>query len=489
VNGREPVSDRDREYIERATLEAKRRSPHHPTLVFDFVRDLLVKRADYVSDAEREEQMRFVGKFQQVTSPVTAKGIEDTALYIYNRLTSLNDVGSDPAHFGVSPEAMHKWLAERVARWPHGLSATSTHDTKRSEDVRARLNVLAELPGAWKQAISHWSRINARGRSTVDGELYPTRNEEYLLYQTLVGSWPLTSMTAGQSQKYRERIIAYMHKAMREAKVFTSWLNPSSAHEQAMTRFVEFVLAPENMAFRESFMPFEERIARYGLYNSLAQVALKIGAPGIPDFYQGTELWDFSLVDPDNRRPVDYERRQRLLRDLDIALEHEAPSALAARLMIEPQDDRTKLFATSGLLRFRRAHLSLFQSGGYLPLTVNGSRADHVFAFSRSWGAESVVVVVPRLIATLLPDAEMSPTGERVWGDTRIELPADAPASYRHVLTRECVRAGTARWDEPPTTDRSRLPRHDQRVLRVADVFSHFPVAFLEAQGAPAPTE
>jgi (1->4)-alpha-D-glucan 1-alpha-D-glucosylmutase len=478
VNAREPVSERDREYIERATLEAMRRSPHHPALVFDFVRDLLLKRADYLSDAEREEQMRFVGKFQQVTSPVTAKGIEDTALYIYNRLTSLNDVGSEPARFGVSADAVHTWLADRAARWPHGFSATSTHDTKRSEDVRARLNVLSEVPGAWKQAISRWARMNARGRSAIDGQLYPTRNEEYLLYQTLVGTWPLTSMTAGQSQEYRGRIVAYMQKAMREAKVVTNWLNPSHAHERAMTRFVEFVLAPENMAFRESFVPFQERIARYGLYNSLAQVALKIGAPGVPDFYQGTELWDFSLVDPDNRRPVDYERCRSLLEELDIALREAGRAALAERLMTEPHDDRLKLFVTSALLRFRRTHLTLFQRGGYHPLAVEGLCRDHVFAFSRTAGRESVVVVVPRLIATLLPDADASPTGERVWGDTRIALPPDAPASYRHVLTDECVRACTTRSPES-TADLSGRAPHGARVLRLADAFSHVPVAFL----------
>jgi (1->4)-alpha-D-glucan 1-alpha-D-glucosylmutase len=195
VNPREPVSEHDREYIERATSEAKRRNRSHPAFVFDFVRDLLLKKADYIGEAEREEHLRFVGKFQQVTSPVTAKGIEDTALYIYNRLTSLNEVGAQPDRFAMSPDALHAWLADRLAQWPHGLSATSTHDAKRSEDVRARLNVLSELPGAWKQAISSWARINGRGRSVLDGQSYPSRNEEYFLYQTLVGSWPLAGMT------------------------------------------------------------------------------------------------------------------------------------------------------------------------------------------------------------------------------------------------------------------------------------------------------
>ena len=311
VNDREPdVSERDRTYIEQAVREAKRRNTNRPAAVYYFVRDLLLKRADYIPESERAEHMDFVARFQQVTSPVTAKGIEDTALYIYNRLVSLNEVGSEPDHFGVAPRALHAWLADRLARWRHALSATSTHDTKRGEDVRARLNVLSEVPDAWKQATSRWARSNRRGRTIIDGQSYPSRNEEYLLYQTLVGTWPPAPMDAAQEQVYRERIVAYMQKAMREAKVFTSWLNPSEPHEEAMKQFVEAVLDPDNTAFREDFVAFQDRIADFGVYNSLAQLAVKIAAPGVPDFYQGTELWDFSLVDPDNRRAVDFGRRQ-----------------------------------------------------------------------------------------------------------------------------------------------------------------------------------
>jgi (1->4)-alpha-D-glucan 1-alpha-D-glucosylmutase len=302
VTDREPVSDQDRDAIERAVRQAKRRNPNRPAAVYDFVRDLLLKKADYVVESTGDEHMRFVGKFQQVTSPVTAKGIEDTALYIYNRLVSLNEVGGEPDHFGVAPEHLHGWLRRRAERWPHGLSATSTHDTKRSEDVRARLNVLSEIPGAWKQAVSRWARINRRGRSQIDEQSYPSRNEEYLLYQALLGTWPLEPMPPSEEKAYRDRIVAYMHKAMREAKVYTSWINPSEPHEEAMARFVDAVLAPDNRAFREDFLKVHRVVSQYGIYNSLAQLAIKVGAPGVPDFYQGTELWDFSLVDPDNRR-------------------------------------------------------------------------------------------------------------------------------------------------------------------------------------------
>jgi (1->4)-alpha-D-glucan 1-alpha-D-glucosylmutase len=466
VNDREPPSARDREYIEHAVREAKRRNPGRPPLVFDFVRDLLLKKADYIPEREHDAHMRFVGKFQQVTSPVTAKGIEDTALYIYNRLTSLNEVGSEPDRFGVTPDAMHAWLRARAERWPHSLSATSTHDTKRSEDVRARVNVLSELPGAWKQATARWARANRRGRSMVDGQSYPSRNEEYLLYQTLVGTWPLEPMTPEGEQEYRDRIIAYMHKAMREAKVFTSWLNPSARHEQAMAKFIQMTLAPDNTAFRDDFLEFERRVAQYGIYNSLAQLAIKVGAPGIPDFYQGTEVWDFSLVDPDNRRPVDYERRRAMLCELREMNDPARRADLATRLMARPPDDRLKLYATTALLQFRRDEYELFQRGDYGPLAVDGGKRDHLFAFARTYENQQVVIAVPRLLAELVPDANVAPLGERVWGDTAISLPGSAGPAYRQIFSGRCLK----------------VQRDGERIsLRAADVFEDFPIAFLHA--------
>lgn len=282
VNERElDVSERDRAYLEAAVREAKRRDPTRPSSVYHFIRDLLLKRADYIPESERDEQLQFVGKFQQVTSPVTAKGIEDTALYMYNRLVSLNEVGGEPDRFGVVPGELHAWLAAHAARWPHSLSATSTHNTKRSEDVRARINVLSELMSAWRQVTSRWARINRRFRSVVDGQSYPSPNEEYLLYQALVGTWPLEPMDEAAERAYRDRLTAYMQKAMREAKVFTSWINPSEEHERAMARFVEGVLSPDHESFRRDFVPFAARVARYGLYNSLAQLAIKAAAPGV----------------------------------------------------------------------------------------------------------------------------------------------------------------------------------------------------------------
>jgi (1->4)-alpha-D-glucan 1-alpha-D-glucosylmutase len=466
VNSRDAeVSDRDRSYIERAVREAKRRNPTRPHAVYDFVRDLLLKRASYIPDSERDEHLRFLGKFQQVTSPVTAKGIEDTALYIYNRLVSLNEVGGEPDHFGTTPAAFHAWLKERAQRWPHGLSATSTHDTKRSEDVRARLNVLSEIPGAWKQAAARWARLNRRARTTIDGQSYPSRNEEYLLYQILIGSWPLGPMNESGERDYTARIVAYMQKAMREAKVFSSWLNPSEPHEQAMTRFVEMTLSPEHEAFRKDFVDFQSRIARIGIWNSLAQLTIKICAPGVPDFYQGSELWDLSLVDPDNRRPVDYARRRALLGEIDQGLQAGERAGLVARLMAHPEDDRLKLFATTGLLRFRRDRRHVFDGADYAAVAVTGARREHVFAFTRALGDEHILVAVPRLIAALAPDGT-PPLGERVWSDTTVTPGVQARSAYRDVLTDRLV----------PIRRENGRPH-----VRAADLFEHFPIACLEA--------
>jgi (1->4)-alpha-D-glucan 1-alpha-D-glucosylmutase len=483
VNEREQVRRRDRQYIEFAVAEAKRRNPGRPRAVFDFVRDLLLKQADYIPEEEREEHLRFVGKFQQVTSPVTAKGIEDTALYNYNRLVSLNEVGGEPDHFGIAPDALHDWLRSRAAKWPHALSATSTHDTKRSEDVRARLNALSELPGAWKQAAGRWARANRRGRTTIDDQSYPSRNEEYLLYQTLVGSWPLDPMDAEGERIYRERIVSYMQKAMREAKIVTSWLNPSERHEQAMKEFIEAILDVGNTAFRDDFIEFQARIARYGIYNSLAQVAVKVGAPGVPDFYQGTELWDFSLVDPDNRRPVDYARRAALLEELTPAVRREGGlRPLFERLAASPTQDRLKLAVTHGLLDFRRAHADIFQHGDYEPLAFEGVRREHAFGFARRHGGHRVLVIVPRLIAGLIPDANVPPLGEKVWGDTIVRLPERA-ASIREVAEAADSDGGgspdsRASFRNALTGERTTADAH---ALRLADIFAVAPVAMLHS--------
>ena len=465
VTASEPVGDHDRRYIAAAVASARRRAPAVSGLMFDFVERLLLKLTQVTTPEECEERARFIGKLQQITSPVAAKGTEDTALYVYNRLVSLNEVGSDPMQFGLEPEAVHDWMTARQERSPSALSATSTHDTKRGEDVRARLNVLSEIPGLWKAAHARWRAVNRRFRSEVRGMLAPDANEEYLIYQTLVGAWPLES-GAGVETAFRDRMAAYMTKALREAKVHTSWLSPDHEYEAAVERFVRAILdrGRPNL-FLQAFELFQARVAQFGIYNSLSQLLIKITAPGVPDFYQGTELWDLNLVDPDNRRPVDYTGRRRALADLD----HADPSALLA----QRADGRVKMFVTNRALAARAARRDLYERGEYLPIRTSGERRGCVFAFGRGGRppgpartgpdpADLAITCVPRLIATLTPDGSVPPLGPEVWGDTRIEVRDARP--LRDVFTGatlEPVRIG------------------DGYALPAAVIFERFPVALL----------
>lgn len=468
TDGSEPVTDRDQAYIRLAVARAKRRNPALSGLVFDFVRSLLLKEWDERTQQDRREQLRFVMKFQQTTSPVTAKGVEDTAFYLYNRLVSLNEVGGEPDQFGVPPATFHKRIRERQGHWPCSLSATSTHDNKRSEDVRARINVLSELPREWRAHLNRWSRLNKKHKTDVDGRLAPDRNEEYLLYQTLIGAWPLEALDESRYHVFCERIQDYMEKALRESKVHTSWVNPDHTYEEAVRRFVERILdrAPSN-PFLADFLPFQGRIAHYGMWNSLSQVLLKIAAPGIPDFYQGTEVWDLSLVDPDNRRPVDFALRARLLKELDHACAGTEGDrlALAGTLLRNWTDGRLKLYVTATVLRYRRAHADLFRDGEYVPLESGGIREAHVCAFARLHGDHAVVAAVPRLVAELCPDVRL-PLGSEVWGDTWVTVPSWRPGSgYRNLFTGEALSSQSA---------------GDRQTLSLSEVFAQFPVAMLE---------
>jgi (1->4)-alpha-D-glucan 1-alpha-D-glucosylmutase len=436
-SGAAPASDRDRHYIELAVAMARRRNPAATWLVFDFIRDLLLKEADYIPEAERDDYARFVAKFQQTTSPVTAKGVEDTALYVYTRLVSLNEVGGDPSRFGTPPSELHAWLSERAQRWPAALSTTSTHDTKRSEDVRARIDVLSEIPGAWKTALARASRAGRRHQRTVAGLDAPDRGEEYVLYQTLVGAWPFEALEGVPGPDFVERICAFMVKAMREAKRHSSWLNPWPEWEDAVTGFVRANLDPKTGApFLDALRPVAVRAAHAGIWNSLAQVLVKITAPGVPDFYQGTESWDLSLVDPDNRRPVDYAARRAMLGDVEGPL---TPGALAD-VVRQRTDGRLKVLVTARALAARHARLRLFARGTYVPLDVRGARAAHVFAFARVDAGESAITIVPRLTTGLVSAAADVPAGESVWGDTDVVLPAGtAGGGWVDALTRRAV--------------------------------------------------
>ncbi len=461
------ILDRDRMFLRQAVTHSKRRNPAVSGLVFDFVRDQLLTSSDH-DEPDREGRLKFVTKFQQTTSPVTAKGIEDTAFYRYNRFISLNDVGSDPQQFGILPSLVHHQLKSRQEHWPGSLSTTSTHDTKRSEDVRARLNVLSELPKQWKDHASRWHKMNRRFKTKTGGESVPDRNEEYLLYQTLIGVWPLERMNEHEYAGFVDRIQAYMNKAVKEAKEHTSWVSPDAEYEEAIKHFVALVLdRSTSNAFLDDFLPFQELFAQYGLYNSLSQLLVKLMAPGVPDFYQGTELWDFSLVDPDNRRPVDFSARARILAELNKA-SATAPSrvALIQDLFAQRADGRIKLFLTAEALRYRRDNRALFYSGDYVPLEGTGEKSEYLFAFARIHGEGSIVAVVPRLLTRVIPDAHTAPLGETVWKDTWLTLPA-----WREGTTFRNIFTGTML---------STVTRDDRQVLPVGEILLHSPVAWLE---------
>lgn len=469
IDGRNPeVSLQDRACVEVAVAFAKRRNPATNVSVFDFVRDTLLLRYPENADAAyKRDQLAFVQKFQQLTSPVTAKGLEDTAFYRYHPLLSLNEVGGEPDRFGVPVEEFHRQCLARQEKWPAGLSATSTHDTKRSEDVRARINVLSEVPRAWRQAVSRWHRWNRRHLSEVDGGPAPTRNDEYLLYQTLVGAWPLGPTGPDEMAALTARIQKYMLKATKEAKLNTSWINPNEAYDEAVSGFVAKILDPRaGNRFLTDFPAFHAPIARLGMVNSLAQTLVKITAPGVPDFYQGTELWDFSLVDPDNRRPVDFSARERLLTGLRKRLAANDPAAVARALVAKWEDGLAKMYVIHRTLHCRRRSPELFQAGDYVPLRAGGAGGDHVVAFARRRAAAVAITVVPRLAAALTDGGSRLPMGSDIWRDTWVEVPRNFPGGpYGHLFTGATVEASDG----------------DDRRLRVREALADFPVALLEA--------
>jgi (1->4)-alpha-D-glucan 1-alpha-D-glucosylmutase len=464
----EGLREADRRSIKMAVLRAMARNPVLSPSLFRFVGDmLLLKYPDRASEEDRAEQRRFAGKFQQVTAPVMAKGLEDTAYYVYNRLLSLNEVGGDPGRFGVPPAELHRYNRDRQAKWPWSLSPLSTHDTKRSEDVRARLNVLSELPQEWQECLGRWGKLNEPHRREAEGMTVPDPNDEYLLYQTLLGAWPLDPYSAQEYEEFVRRIQAYMLKALHEAKVHTSWANPNPTYDDAVQQFVARILDEKtNAAFLLDFRTFQRRISHYGLFNSLAQTLLKISSPGVADTYQGTELWDFSLVDPDNRRPVDYERRRQMLQDLQARI---APGQdrrpLARELTGAREDGRIKLYVTWQGLLCRRDHPGLFAAGDYLPAAAAGARAEHLFSFVRRQDANVAIVAVPRLLTRLVPRMEDLPLGREVWQDTRLLLhDIDPGLRFRNVFTGE---------------DLALTEQQGQRGFALADLFASFPVALL----------
>jgi (1->4)-alpha-D-glucan 1-alpha-D-glucosylmutase len=465
VSRRGELDERDRSVVEQTIARARRRSPVVDPSIYDFLRDVLLQRyPEGLSDDEKEEWLEFTLKLQQVTGPVSAKAVEDTAFYSYGRLVSLNEVGGSPGRFGAPPAEVHALLGERGERFPGSLSATSTHDTKRSEDVRVRIDALTELASEWRSAVVRWARLNAPLRGGDEERPAPDRRDELFLYQTLVGAFPDEGLVPGDRahEDFTRRIVAYMEKALREAKVHTSWTSPDEGYEAAVRAFVEGALA--SRPFLDELSSLAGRVARAGRLSSLAQVALKCAAPGVPDVYQGCELWDLSLVDPDNRRPVDFELRARSLEGIDAELaKGPAARAALARALSGPSglvSGRAKLLLLRVALHLRRREPELFRAGDYRPLDADGPLAEHVFAFSRAVPGRALVCAVPRLVL-----APLEAGGGAVRWEGALALP---PALPRRWL--DAVSGATREGPHIP----------------LADLFADFPVALLvsEDEGA-----
>ena len=449
----QPVSEEDRQIVERAIAAAKRRNPAMEESIFDFLRDVLLFRFPTNLDAAgRAAHTHFVLKFQQTTGPVMAKGLEDTVFYIYNRLAALNEVGGEPQQFGLSVNAFHERNLDRQRHWPAGLLATSTHDTKRSEDVRARIAAISEIPELWRRSLQRWHTANRRWKRTVNDLEAPDGNEEYLLYQTLLGTWPMQADGEPEpipAPEYIERIQAYMAKALKEAKINTSWIQPNEEWDAAMRDFVAAILdASQRNKFLSTFCPVAKEIARLGAINSLTQTLFKLTSPGVPDIYQGNEVWDYSLVDPDNRRAVDYDLRGQMLKSLSVATPNE--------LMPTWPDGRIKMFLTERVLRFRVKQSDLFRRGEYLPVSASGTFAECCVGFVRRLDDDWIVVVSPRVSSRI----GFPPIGE-LWKDTAIELPKKLSLKNAHDLFT-CQQV-----------------RHQEREVAARDVFSVLPFAVI----------
>jgi (1->4)-alpha-D-glucan 1-alpha-D-glucosylmutase len=459
ITDAESISDRDRRYILEAVVNARLRNPSSSRLLFSFIRDtLLLHNLDQFGEENRQRVINFVMKFQQLTGPVMAKSVEDTVFYIYNRLASINEVGGHPEQFGLSVEAFHAQNAARNADWQHSMLASSTHDTKRSEDVRARINVLSEIPDEWEAALDRWSGMNASKKTLVAGQSAPDANDEYLYYQVLLGIWE--SPTATPDDDLRDRLTAYMTKATNEAKVHTSWLDQDEEYIAALGQFITQTL--DDQDFLNDFVELQCQIAFYGQINALAQTLLKLASPGVPDIYQGSEGWNLSLVDPDNRRPVDFQKLEQQLRELNLSLHQEDETTnLVSGLLGSIDDGRIKQFLVAAVLNLRKQYPALFQHGSYEPLSVDGEQAEYVCAFLRRYNDQTMIIVVPRLVAGLTQGQQNMPLGETVWDDTYITLPAgftDQPLT--NIFTHEEVKA-------------------EGNSIQVAHLLRSFPVAML----------
>lgn len=462
--------ERDVAFIQSAIRQARRRNPDIDASAFNFLRDmLLMRRRQGAPKGEIDpQQLRFALKFQQLTGPVMAKGVEDTTFYVYNRFISSNEVGGDTKSFGITLEQWHASNQERLDVAPDSMLTTSTHDTKRSEDTRNRLNVLSEIPGAWGAAVRRWRRANAKAKRTLaDGRIAPDANEEYLLYQTIAGVWPWRADEPGCRESVLRRLQAYAAKALSEAKVNLSWISPDPEYVRAVQGFLADIILPDKRGrdtpFIQTLNRILDQIRFFGGVNSLAQLVLKATSPGVPDFYQGTEMWDLSMVDPDNRRPVEYSLRQSTLARLDEMAAHQEEAAVVSEVTRDISDGAIKLWTTAQVLRLRRAEHLLFRRGSYHSLYASSPAEQHVIAHARVHEGKSVIVAVPRFACTLMRSVPALPVNS-AWKDWTIVIPPELQGEYRNIFTGETLMA-----DEG---------------LPLAQVFATFPVAVLAKRAA-----
>jgi (1->4)-alpha-D-glucan 1-alpha-D-glucosylmutase len=460
------ISSRDRAYLDWALQTARSRTSTEDVsdAAWDFLSRVLFLDLPPEAASHRKAWLQFVMQWQQFASPVMAKGLEDTASYVYNSLISLNEVGGDSLREKPPYDvpAFHGFNVARLSGWPHTMNSTSTHDTKRSEDVRARVNVLSEIDSVWLPRLHRWSKWNAPFKSDWNGRRVPDENEECLLYQTMLGAWPLD---AKEEAGFLDRLIGFMQKALREAKIHTSWINPDLDYEKAVESFIrKSVGSGRRAGFMEDLLELAKAITFYGCLNGLSQTLLKIASPGVPDFYQGTELWDLSLVDPDNRRPVDFEKRVRIIEELN-AREADSPEDLLKDLTSNWQDGRIKLYMIRKALNFRLAHKELFAAGDYIPLEGMGQRRNRIVAFARRRRKEWMIVAVPRLVAGLL-GRQKSLLPRENWPVLKIVLPSGSPIRWRNVFTNGTITA--------------KRVAGGQSVLLLSGMLERFPSVLLE---------
>ena len=459
IDDRGQYTDRDRAFIRQAIALAKRRNRDMDASVFDFLENTLLLHGKSGAEIDQQE-LYFALKFQQLTGPVMAKGVEDTSFYVYSRFISSNDVGSSMEAFGVSPEDFHRANHERLATTPDALLATSTHDTKRSEDVRNRLNVISEMTYLWPSYVRRWVRMNAKFKSTLeDGRVAPDANEEYFIYQTLAGAWPWKMDSDGERRDFLERIQQYMTKALSEAKVNLSWTNPNQAYVDAVHRFVRSIVMREGRGgeprFVQTLSDLLPALKLFGAVNSLAQVVLKVASPGVPDFYQGTDMWDLSLVDPDNRRPVDYDARRTALEALRQQAASQGESAVCRDVLNTIEDGRVKLWTIHRALQLRNRIPEVFRKGAYSAVEVTRDCAENAVAFLRG---SRVLAVVPRFAYSRMQGRAELPLGN-AWAQGELVIPQLVGTTIRNIFTGAVLQIG----------EDGRLP------LRAA--FAEFPVA------------